>query len=242
MLCITGDIHGDHSITKFSTDNFPVGRTLTREDYVIICGDFGLVWDDSAEERYWLKWLENKPWTTLWIDGNHENFDRLREFPEEDWHGGRIQRISEHVLHLCRGYVFDIGGKSFFAFGGAESHDKEYRKSGKNYWKEELPSLAEMERGCQSLEKAGWKVDYVLSHSLPQTMQAQLFNAEEFDGNCLTEYFDMIAEKLAFRMWFTGHYHCSTLLTPEYCLLYHNIIALSDDGFEIVSKKPVGMV
>ncbi len=237
MIYITGDIHGEDSITKFSSHHFPIGKTLTRDDYVIICGDFGLVWANTAEERYWRKWLEEKPWTTLWIDGNHENFVRLREFPEEDWHGGKVQRITEHVLHLCRGHVFDIGGKSFFAFGGAESHDKSYRVPGKTIWEEELPSPAELARGLASLDRAGWQVDYVLSHSLPQSLQSSFFGAEHYRGNCLTAFFEEIAAKLQFRTWFSGHYHLSQMIAENFCLLYHDIIELSDTGFTLVSDQ-----
>lgn len=65
MILITGDLHGEHDIQKFSVSCFPLQKQLSRKDYVIICGDFGLVWRDSSEERHWLKWLEDKPWTTL---------------------------------------------------------------------------------------------------------------------------------------------------------------------------------
>ena len=71
MIFITGDIHGSYDIHKFSTSVFSKQKELSRSDYMIICGDFGLVWSNSAEEHYWLKWLDSKPWTTLWIDGNH---------------------------------------------------------------------------------------------------------------------------------------------------------------------------
>ena len=47
---------------------------MNKDDYVIICGDFGY-WDESKEQKYWLKWLDGKPFTTLWVDGNHENYD-----------------------------------------------------------------------------------------------------------------------------------------------------------------------
>ena len=70
-IYITGDTHGDFH--RFSADNFPEGKTLTKEDYVIICGDFGGIWDvekSSPQEKYWLDWLDNKPWTTLFCDGN----------------------------------------------------------------------------------------------------------------------------------------------------------------------------
>ena len=63
MIYITCDTHGD--VTRFSMDNFPEQKTFTdqNENYVIICGDFGLVWNYLAEtpsEKYWLKWLEIK--------------------------------------------------------------------------------------------------------------------------------------------------------------------------------------
>lgn len=71
MIYITGDIHGDPS--KLSSDIFPEQKEMTKDDYVIICGDFGLIWEqkESKTEKYWLDWLEEKPFTTLFVDGNH---------------------------------------------------------------------------------------------------------------------------------------------------------------------------
>ena len=119
---ITGDCHGD--FRKFSTDSFPEQKGLSRDDFVIVCGDFGL-WHDTKDERYWLNWLQSKPFTLLFVDGNHENFDRLYsdEFPIIDFHGGKVHKIRENVYHLMRGHVFELCGKKFFAFGGASSHD-----------------------------------------------------------------------------------------------------------------------
>ncbi len=129
MIYITGDTHGN--IKRLSSKNFPEGRTLTKDDFVIICGDFGLIWDyhgETKEERYWLDWLNDRPFTTLFVDGNHENFDRLYEFPEQVYYGGRVHKIRESVLHLMRGQVFDLpidagSTKRIFTLGGAHSHD-----------------------------------------------------------------------------------------------------------------------
>ena len=41
MIYITGDIHG--SPERLSIKNFPVQKELNRDDYVIICGDLGLI-------------------------------------------------------------------------------------------------------------------------------------------------------------------------------------------------------
>ena len=38
MICITGDTHGDWK-NRFKPECFPPGKTLSRNDYVIVCGD-----------------------------------------------------------------------------------------------------------------------------------------------------------------------------------------------------------
>ena len=116
-IFITGDTHGD--FTRFKKEVFYEQAELTKEDCIIITGDFGGVWDSSANERYWLDWLEQKPFTTLFVSGNHENFDLLAEYPVEDWCGGTVQRIRPSVIHLMRGQVYSIQGKKFFKIGRA---------------------------------------------------------------------------------------------------------------------------
>jgi calcineurin-like phosphoesterase family protein len=77
---VTGDTHCPIDIKKLNSENFQEGKTLTKDDVVIILGDFGLLWKDipDKEEKYWTNWLNNKPWTTLFVDGNHENHNRLK--------------------------------------------------------------------------------------------------------------------------------------------------------------------
>lgn len=98
--------------------NFPEQKNMTKSDYVIICGDFGGVWDGSRKERQTLDWLESLPFTVLFVSGNHENFDLLKVLPTEEWHGGKVQFIRPHVIHLLRGQVFEIEGYTFFTMGG----------------------------------------------------------------------------------------------------------------------------
>ena len=86
MSLVEGDTHG--RFERFSAETFPLGKELTKEDYVIILGDWGGIWEQSEKnknENYWLKWLNEKPWTTLFIDGNHENYDRLNTYEITKW-------------------------------------------------------------------------------------------------------------------------------------------------------------
>lgn len=101
MILITGDIHGSHDISKLDNTQNPIFKKLTKEDYLIICGDFGLVWYNDMADTLWRTWLDEKPFTTLFVDGNHENFDLLYEFPEEEWHGGRVHKSQTAYSTLC---------------------------------------------------------------------------------------------------------------------------------------------
>ena len=39
MICATGDTHGNFE--RFQPEYFPEQAEMTKEDYMIICGDFG---------------------------------------------------------------------------------------------------------------------------------------------------------------------------------------------------------
>ena len=166
---VTGDVHGraEYGSSRFAFKSWPLGRTLTRDDAVIVAGDFGFVWDGSNTERYWLDWFESKPWTTCFVDGNHENHHALAGLPVLEWNGGLVHEARPHVLHLMRGEVFDIDGLTVLAMGGAASNDRQYRREGRSWWPEEMPSEKETEHCRSSLNRVGWKVDCVVTHEAP---------------------------------------------------------------------------
>lgn len=253
MIFITGDCHADWS--KFSTDSFPEQKEMTRDDYVIVCGDFG-VWHPDNTEKWWFRWLSEKNFTLLFVDGNHENFDRLYsdEFEIVDFHGGKAHRICENVYHLMRGYVFELCGKKFFAFGGASSHDiqdgilepsdykstkeltNDYNKRTQrgemlrinhiSWWKQETPSEDEMKFGLETLRNNGNKVDYIVSHCCPQEV-ASLFSHGFYKPDKLTDYFNTVARTTEFSKWFFGHYHNNKQILDKFIMLYEQIVRVA---------------
>ena len=64
MIYVTGDTHMKIDINKLNTNNFPQQKQLTKKDFVIVCGDFGMVWNGGKEEKYWLNWLNENNFTT----------------------------------------------------------------------------------------------------------------------------------------------------------------------------------
>lgn len=250
---ITGDIHGDP--TRFSTDSFYEQKQFPGdkgENTVIILGDCGLVWDSirNKQEEYWLDWLENKPFTTVFVDGNHDNFDRLYTYPIKQWHGGNVREIRPHVLHLQRGEIFTIENHKFFAFGGASSHDVQdgildtndpdfrkkmkaldkqgkymYRIKGLSWWEEELPTDEEMDNGIDNLKKCGNKVDYIITHCASSSTAA-LISHGIYRPDKLTRYFEEIRNKVDFSRWFMGHYHVNRAINDKEIILYEQIIRI----------------
>lgn len=250
MIYITGDCHTEWN--RFSTKNFPEQKEMTRDDFVIVCGDFG-VWDDSPRERWWFDWFEKRNFTLLFCDGNHENFEQLEAYEVVDFHGGKARKIRENVYHLMRGYVFDLCGKSFFVFGGAQSHDvqdgilnaedfpspavmhaafrrriasgEKVRINHEDWWEQEMPSQAEMDCGLESLRAVEHKVDFMVTHCAPHEIASLILQ-----GNCkpdpLTQYFDSLARTTDFSKWFFGHYHDNRNLKGKYVLLYEQIIRI----------------
>ena len=242
MIYITGDCHADFS--RFLIDKFPIQKEMTKDDYVIICGDFGEIWTfekENIQEKYWLDYLNEKNFTTLFVDGNHENFTRLYNYPVEEWHGGKVHKIRDSVLHLMRGEIFDINNKKFFTFGGARSHDiqdgilnideeekiYEYRKRGAyfrirdySWWDLELPTNEEMEKGIKNLEKVNYKVDYICPTSI-QTLLNPIY-----EKDILTDYLQEISEKCEFKKWYFGHYHENKQLNSQFTCLYEEIVPL----------------
>lgn len=224
MIYVTGDTHANIDISKLNMDKFPQQKDLTKNDYIIICGDFGLVWDGSRREMWWQDWLSDKNFTTLWVDGNHENFDILYEFPLMDKFGGKVREIAPDIYHLDRGQVLTIDSKKIFVMGGARSTDKECRIEHISWWEQEMPSKEEMERAISSLDKAGWSVDYVITHCAPRSVQKLI--ADWYENDPMVSFLERIYADLNFKKWCFGHYHIDKQLNEQFVALYNKVIPI----------------
>ena len=124
---------------------------------------------NPQEVSHFINLYSYLPFTILFIDGNHENFEPLNSYPVEVWNGGKVHRISYSIIHLMRGQVFMIESKSFFTFGGALSFDKGRRIEGKSWWKEEMPTPEDYKEALINLATVNYDVDYIVSHDCPNS-------------------------------------------------------------------------
>jgi hypothetical protein len=227
-IFVCGDTHGGQAndLSKLTSRKFPQGKELTKDDYLIIAGDFGLIWDNvpREEELYYTDWLADKPWTTLFVDGNHENFDRINKLPEIEKFGGKVGSHYEgDIFHLKRGEIYTIGDKKIFTFGGGTSIDKANREIYISWWPQEDPSHFEFQYGMENLEKHNWKVDYVITHDCPTSIYHQFtFRKYQYESQ-LQKYLEEIKTNLTFKKWYFGHYHEDTDFGDKFSCLYHKV-------------------
>ena len=227
-IYITGDTHCDIDWNKLNTSNFPEQKQMTKDDCVLIAGDFGGVWGMDKTDRYIIKTYESRNFTTLFVDGNHENHDALSEYPVEEWNGGKIHRISDTVIHLMRGQVYEIGGRKIFTMGGAQSTDMAGRKEGISWWAKELPSDEEYEEAFNNLKAHDFRVDYIVTHCAPEDyayyctdmdVARHLNRLTAFLSSLITDY------NISYDAWYFGHYHMDIDYGKFHCL-YHRIIEI----------------
>ena len=204
-LYITGDTHADITWQKLNTISFPEQKDLTKEDYILICGDWGGIWDGGRTDKYIQKTYDSRNFTTLWIDGNHENFDLLEKYPVTDWCGGKVQFITPSIIHLMRGQIYTICNKKIFTMGGASSHDKEHRVEGKSWWPQEIPTTNEMQEAFDNLTANNDIVDIIVTHCAPSELVKLFFGYDDIDN--LTRMLNLVSKTVKFNDWYFGHYH-----------------------------------
>ncbi len=219
MVYITGDLHGD--LKRFDNSKL---KKLKKNDTLIVCGDFGFIWNGSKKEQKLLKKLGNKKYNILFVEGCHENYNLLYNYPEVDYMQGKARHISGNLYQLIRGNIFIIENQSYFVFGGGQSLDIDYRKENNTFWKQELPTKEEMNFAINNLEKHNNTVDYIITHEPPITLNKYLdVSTDIFDTNHLNKKFASISEYVNFEKWFFGKCHLDKIISKKYIALFNKI-------------------
>lgn len=240
---ITGDVHARWDFSKF--DYFQKQYPEANEnDYVIICGDFGLIWNFQGEDDDEIalrKEYEAMPYTILFVDGNHECHPRLFDFPEMDMFGGKVHKMGKNIYHLMRGEIYTIEGKTYFCLGGAPSHDKFWRTPGESWWEEEVPNRKERRHALNNLAVHNYKVNYIITHDAPTSVAINLIFRDRYSDREVTEWGNWldanIDAKVEFDRWYFGHYHIDTVLeNGKYNCLYYRFVP-ADEGLPVYPNE-----
>jgi len=136
-------------------------------DVIVQCGDFGF-WAHTPKGSAFLDAasaaLAATEMRCVWVDGNHENHEVLRnvymENGTQDDEGFWI--IRPRLAYAARAHRWEWDGLRYLALGGAFSIDKEWRHPMVSWWPLETISMAEAE-----LAASGGKADVMVTHDCP---------------------------------------------------------------------------
>lgn len=130
MLYFHGDIHGN-PIRNFGFKINPYMRQLTEDDYLFILGDCGVPWNNytKKEDIYKLKWLNNQKYKTIFIAGNHDNYDLIEQMPQIEFFGGTARQLTyennvyNNIYYIDHPTIINIENQKILIVPGADSHD-----------------------------------------------------------------------------------------------------------------------
>ena len=227
---ITGDTHQSLDINKLNSKNFPLNSILTKDDILIVCGDWGCIWDGSGEDKYWQNWYEKKNFTTFVVLGNHENYDLIQNYPIVQFCGGRARKVSDSVYLEIRGEVYNFNGKTFLSFGGADSTDKHLRKEGESWWSGERITEEDLENARRNVKKYDY-IDYVITH----TGGSEVNRFIGFEPSESDKILDQILTEIKYGTHYCGHYHVD-LYYLNHRIIYDDVCELVDYSRYIKEK------
>ena len=211
MIYITGDIHGnvDKILMIISY------RNITKNDILVLLGDVGINYYLNQNEARAKQRLNDTGIQMLCIHGNHEaRPDTIPSYYEKEWHGGTVytEDAYPNLLFAKDGEIYDLEGSKAVVIGGAYSVDKEYRLAhGWHWFPDEQPAEEIKKRVEDNLDKAGWSVDAVFSHTCPypyEPVEAFMPTIDQATVDKSTEaWLGEIQRRLDYKNWYCGHWH-----------------------------------
>ena len=236
-IVLIGDTHGVLETGKIF--NYQESKSkLDENDYLIICGDCGVLWGSDTKEES-IKHFASFGTNILFVDGNHENFDMLNAYPVEMWNGGKVHKLASNVIHLMRGQVFEICGKKILTLGGGKSTDIELRQEYISWWENEEFDKNDLKEAIKNLKKHNFCVDFVISHSPSDKTiddvkdiftqcgeQIPFYIKDKLEYSTTSENLQKIEDKLSFYEWICGHLHIDEVCSKKR-VIYNNFYELN---------------
>ena len=168
------------------------------------------------------------PITLFCIHGNHDRRPSdIPSYQEMLWNNGLCYREERYpnLIFAKDGEIYNLGDRETLVIGGAASSDKYYRLAhGLPWWENEMPSDAVKHRTEENLSACGWKVDQVLSHTLPlKYVPADRLASCMKSGNpdlSTERWLEQLEQRMSYRRWSAGHWHADVRVNEKVEVLY----------------------
>ena len=246
MIFCTGDAHGK-VVERFSFRQHPELRQLQLNDIVFQLGDFGQPFGPNTykEAKYTFRFLDDKPWITIIVGGNHDDYDYWESCPQVKLFGGIARQAQFNgelysVFFVDHITIFNIENNHILCIPKAQSHDiwnlldparpnfktekRHLRKAHlwfrvkhESWWPQELMDIEENMNFMEQHEHEHF--DLVLSHDAPSLITQWFKRPSDITRMKPTEgerYLEVLRKTLDFDSWIHGHFHFDGAWDEEY--------------------------
>lgn len=228
-LVIRGDTHGLSPVGGYEEEF----SGLDEHDTLLILGDTAIGWPGYNEDTLLiLNEMESHPFTTIYLFGNHDNYDYAETLPVAE--NGMRQvvfdgKTYERQFVVDKPMIADIADYHCLLIPGADSHDIDclfmpddmegYRISqyqrrlgrliGVNWWPQEAINTTALYKLLKG--RSDEHFDLVLSHDAPAhfTNIASPYGGVGYRLNPTVgeRYLEALYESIDYDYWFHGHFH-----------------------------------
>jgi 3-oxoacid CoA-transferase subunit A len=201
MIVFIGDIHGEFGkLNSFMNEFYSKHKEpLT----FIICGDVAYFWENEPIPNIKLP-HDSK---LIWIPGNHEEWSIIDRYEL-----GKLHELQPNVFLATFGAIEKIEGKKIMFCGGAESTDKNLRKTFVDWFPQEIITNKDMNFLFDNIESQ--KIDILVSHTSPgrflPKLREKLHWMNERSTDPSTYALDIIIDKFKPSLCVFGHFHIFT--------------------------------
>lgn len=242
---IKGDIHGE-AVESFSYKKHPELKKLDNTDVILIVGDCGIPFgiNHPAYETKWkkkdlyeLNYLNSRPEQYIFLRGNHDDCDAIKQMPIVSKYGGFVRQMFfdgktfDNIVYIDTPQVLDICGMTCLCIPGAKSHDRQYRKNHVSWWEDEDIDCAKLYNLLTTNGNSSKDYDYIFSHDCPSIFV-------DGDPYCMAategeKMLDTIRRTMSFKQWYHGHMHIDydypKCLDERIHCIYRNIVELGEE-------------
>lgn len=206
MIYVTGDVYGDGMISRL-VEFREIEKKLNVDDYLIICGDLGIIQNNDTSEKKLLDYLENKPYTICFVEGEHDNLDLINSnFQIVDFNEGEAHKIKKNIYHLIKGQIYKIEGKTIFTMGGAYGVTNT-RRILHSKWTSNIPTDRDYSTAMKNIENYDYSVDYIISHIPPREVLYKLGLSPDEREKEIATFLEYIMYSVEYKHFFCGHLH-----------------------------------
>lgn len=207
-LIVFGDWHGNGHYAQRQLNR--IAKQDRIPDAYVHLGDFG-IWKYSTD---FLKRVErelSKQGVELWfIDGNHEDFTMLKNYPFDD---RGLQKVTKHIFRIPRGYAWKWSDKTLVGMGGAFSVNKRWLKAGYDWFPDETITEEDFQKTI-----ANGTADVLFTHEAPflpakklglysEPLGFRLTPEEEFYSSGCRDFVARAIDSLNVKLHMHGHHH-----------------------------------